>query len=128
MRHVVIFERYVYALQRRVYALQRRVYALQRRVYALQRRVYALAYCAITYLIWNTYYKCLSKIWRFLIVTCVLYFYQIYQYINSSIALSFKSRMANFPKCCYWLFRQEYNTYATMTRTLFLHKPEQKHR
>ena len=47
MGHVVIFERYVYALQRRVYALQ--------------RRVYALANCAITYLIWNTYYKCLSK-------------------------------------------------------------------
>ena len=46
MRHVVIFERYVYALQRRVYALQ--------------RRVYALAYCAIIYLTWNTYYKCLS--------------------------------------------------------------------
>ena len=46
MRHVVIFQRYVYALQRRLYALQ--------------RRVYALAYCAITYLIWNTYYKCLS--------------------------------------------------------------------
>ena len=50
MRHVVIFERYVYALQRRVYALQ--------------RRVYALAYCAITYLIWNTYYKCLSLVYE----------------------------------------------------------------
>ena len=35
MWHVVIFKHYVYALQ---------------------RRVYALAYCAITYLIWNTYY------------------------------------------------------------------------
>ena len=30
-------------------------------VYALQRRAYALAYCAMTYLIWNTYYKCLSE-------------------------------------------------------------------